>query len=86
MRSVRPSWAPLPRVLPLLGIVRPSVVQAGPRAGNIYDWGLLTQPLANMGSCCMPGTVLGQLVTGDAGEGYWMASPEKECWVVMGEL
>lgn len=31
-------------------------MQAGSRAGMIPDWGVLTQPLAKMGSYCMPGT------------------------------
>lgn len=38
MRSIRPSWGPLPWVLALLGSMR-GWVEAGPRASTIPDWG-----------------------------------------------
>lgn len=57
MRGVRPSWAPLPGVLASLGSVRGC--RQGPQLAPFLTEGVFTQPLAKMGSYCMPGTVPG---------------------------
>lgn len=53
-------------------------MQTGSRAGTILDWGILTQPLAKMGSYCMPDTEPGARETqGSKIDGYALESPLK---------
>lgn len=53
-------------------------MQAGSGAGTIPDWGILTQPLAKVGSYCMPGTEPGARETqGSKIDGCALKSPHE---------